>query len=154
MLLAACWFSGPRPQGRARSLVTGSAAAEVVITAGPTGGLSLVTRARTALDGELFPVSRFSNAELVGAVLGLGLLSLAWSWWCLMRPDHWFASTFRAGQGVRRCPRRQGSQFPEPCVASPTGCSSVAFPHAGERLLLERAPLRWSPRVGVRALVR
>ena len=83
----------------------GQRAAEVVIAAAPTGGLALVTRARTALDGELFSASRFSKAELVGAALGLGLLSLAWSWWYLRRPDRWFASpSRRATHAALRAP--------------------------------------------------
>jgi hypothetical protein len=83
----------------------GQRGAEVVIAAAPTDGLSLVTRARTALDGELFSARRFSKAELVGAALGLGLLSLAWSWWYLMRPDRWFASpSRRAGRAALRAP--------------------------------------------------
>jgi hypothetical protein len=70
-------------------------AAAVVVGAPPTGGLSLVTRARSAVDSELLSLGRFSTAELVAAALGLGLASLASGWWYLTRPDRRFASPSR-----------------------------------------------------------
>ena len=105
VVLAAVLVQRSETSGTGPVARDGQRAAEVVIAAAPTGGLSLVTRARTALDGELFPVSRFAKAELVGAAMGLGLLSLAWSWWYLMRPDRWFASpSRRAARAALRAP--------------------------------------------------
>jgi hypothetical protein len=82
-------------------------AAAVVVGAAPSGALSLVTRARTAVDGELVSLSRFSKAALVGAALGLGLQPPAWGWWYLMRPDRRFASpSRRASLAALRAPPR------------------------------------------------
>jgi hypothetical protein len=82
-------------------------AAAVVVGAAPSGALSLVTRARTAVDGELVSLSRFSKAALVGAALGLGLPAPAWGWWYLMRPDRRFASpSRRASLAALRAPPR------------------------------------------------
>jgi hypothetical protein len=82
-------------------------AAAVVVGAAPGGALSLVTRARTAVDGELVSLSRFSKAALVGAALGLGLPAPAWGWWYLMRPDRRFASpSRRASLAALRAPPR------------------------------------------------
>jgi hypothetical protein len=73
----------------------------------PSGALSLVTRSRTAAEGELVSLSRFSKAELVGAALGLGLPSLMWGWWYLIRPDRRFASpSRRASLAALRAPPR------------------------------------------------
>lgn len=85
----------------------GGRAAAVVAAVSPGGGLSLVTRGRLAVDGELQAVSRFSKAELSGVALGLGLPALAWGWWYLLRPDRRLASPFRrASRAALRAPPR------------------------------------------------
>jgi hypothetical protein len=91
---------GPVDRGEQR-------AAAVVVGSAPSGALSLVTRSRTAAEGEMISLSRFSKAELVGAALRLGLPSLMWGWWYLIRPDRRFASpSRRASLAALRAPPR------------------------------------------------
>jgi hypothetical protein len=95
VVLAAVLVQGSETSGDGRVDRDGQRAAAVVVGAAPTGGSLLVTRARTGVDGEVVSLSRLSKAELVAASLGLGLPSLAWGWWYLMRPDRRFASPSR-----------------------------------------------------------
>jgi hypothetical protein len=94
VVLAAVLVQRSDTSGVSRVDSDGRRAAAVVVGAPPTGGLSLVARARAAVDGELVSVGRVSKAEL-GAAMGLGLPSLAWGWWYLIRPDRRFGSPSR-----------------------------------------------------------
>ena len=103
--LAAVLVQGSETSGVNRIDRDDQHAAAVVVGVAPGGGVSLVTRARAAADGELVPVSRFRKAELLGAALALGLL--AQGWWYLRRPDPRFASpSRRAWPAALRAPPR------------------------------------------------
>lgn len=107
LVLAAVLVQGSETSGVSRIDRDDQRAAAVVVGVAPGGGLSLVTRARTAVDGELVSVGRFSKAELVGAALALVLLSRAWGWWYLRRPDPRLASpSRRAWLAALRAPPR------------------------------------------------
>jgi len=107
VVLAAVLLQGSEISGGGRADRDERRAAAVVVGAAPSGVLPLVTRARTAVDGELVSLSRLSKAELAGAALGLGLPFLAWGWWYLRRPDRRFASpSRRASLAALRAPPR------------------------------------------------
>jgi hypothetical protein len=107
LVLAAVLVQGSETSKVNRTDGDDHSAGAVVVGAAPGGGLSLVTRARTAVDGELGSVNRFSKAELVGAALALVLLSRAWGWWYLRHPDPRFASpSRRAWLAALRAPPR------------------------------------------------
>jgi hypothetical protein len=106
VLAAAVLVQGSETSGARAAHQHRQGPVEVVVGAAPSGGLSLVTRARSSGDGDAWSVNRFSTSEVVGAALGLAVSSLL-SGWFLVRPERRCASpSRRASRAAPRAPPR------------------------------------------------
>lgn len=106
VLAAAVLVQGPGASGADTARQDRQPPVEVVVGGAPSGGLSLITRARSSGDGDAWSVKRFSKSELLGAALGLAWLALL-SGWFLVRPDRRGASpSRRASRAAPRAPPR------------------------------------------------